>query len=127
LLTLVFGGQLLAGYAGQPRRLFDPYRYALLERLLPLNQWTSALAFALFASQLVFVWNLWRTLRRPREEVENPWQVGTLEWTHRPTENETAPVVLRGPHVFAAVVLGTELGRDFLGQAEPLPAGVEEP
>lgn len=132
LLTLVFGGQLLAGYAGQPRRLFDPYQYAYLERLLPLNQWTSALAFALALSQGVFLWNLWRTLRSEVPARENPWEVGTLEWTlaaSPPAKGNFAevPRVLRGPHVFSATVLETELGRDYLGQAEPLPAGVDEP
>lgn len=132
LLSLVFGGQLLAGYAGQPRRLFDPYQYAFLSRLLELNRWTSALAFALAVSQGVFVWNLWVTLRGAAKSRENPWEVGTLEWTRcasppAPDNFETLPIVVRGPHVFSATVLTTELGRDFLGQAEPLPAGVDEP
>lgn len=132
LLTLVFGGQLLAGYAGQPRRLFDPYQYAYLERLLPLNRWTSLLAFALAVSQGVFLWNLWRTLRGPALARENPWAVGTLEWTltsspPAPGNFAEVPQVLRGPHVFCAALRETALGRDYLGQAEPLPAGVEEP
>lgn len=132
LLTAVFGGQLLAGYAGQPRRLFDPYQYEYLQRLLPLNRWTSLLAFALALSQGVFVWNLWRTLRSKVPARENPWEVGTLEWTltespPAPGNFAQVPTVLRGPHTFSATVLGTELGRDYLGQAEPLPAGVQEP
>jgi cytochrome c oxidase subunit 1 len=58
--------------------------------------------------------------------------VGTLEWTltgSPPVRGnfEQIPQVLRGPHVFSALVLETELGRDYLGQAEPLPAGVDEP
>ena len=35
-ITLVFGGQLVAGYSGHQRRLYDPYQYTFLEHLLPL-------------------------------------------------------------------------------------------
>src|SRR5438270_1402253 len=37
-ITLVFTGQLLAGYSGQSRRLYDPYQYSFLKHLLPLNR-----------------------------------------------------------------------------------------
>ena len=32
-ITLVFCGQLVAGYAGQQRRLYDPYQYTFLQHL----------------------------------------------------------------------------------------------
>src|SRR5690606_13652406 len=64
LFVAVFGGQLVAGYAGQLRRLYDPYQYTFLKHLLPLNQWTSVAAFGLGLAQLLFVVNLVRTLRR---------------------------------------------------------------
>ena len=37
-ITLVFGGQLVVGYAGMQRRLYDPYEYEFLEHLHPLNR-----------------------------------------------------------------------------------------
>ncbi|MBS2029161.1 MAG: cbb3-type cytochrome c oxidase subunit I [Deltaproteobacteria bacterium] len=123
LLILVFGGQMLAGYSGQPRRLFDPYQYEFLKPLLPLNRWTSYAAFALATAQLLFVWNVVRAFwRGARETDPNPWRVGTLEWTCAPTpvpvENfAEVPQVQRGPHAFDAA-LQASLGRDFLGQAE---------
>jgi len=105
LLILVFGGQILAGYSGQPRRLFDPYQYQFLQRLLPLNRWTSYFAFALLLAQLIFIWNLVKTLLGPANAEANPWNVGTLEWTATATPiaaNNFAevPRVTRGPHEF---------------------------
>jgi cytochrome c oxidase subunit 1 len=129
LLFLVFGGQLIAGYSGQPRRLYDPYQYAFVKPLLELNRWTSVLAFALGAVQLLFVYNFIASLWRGEPAGENPWQVGTLEWTvaSPPPEHnfEEVPTVVRGPHAFAARELSAAIGRDWASQSEALPAGVE--
>ena len=81
LLTLVFVGQLGVGYAGQPRRLWDPHQYEFLSHLQGLNARTSYFAFALGAARLLFVVNfVWNAFAKPNAEP-NPWQVGTLEWT----------------------------------------------
>src|SRR5207237_1338826 len=81
-ITLVFGGQLLAGYAGQQRRLFDPFQYTFIQGLRGLNRWTSFFAFALFAGQFIFVWNFFKTLCGTALPAgETPWQVTTPEWT----------------------------------------------
>ena len=118
LLVLVFTGQLIAGYAGQPRRLFDPYQYDFVQRLLTLNKLTSLAAFALLTVQGLFVFNLVRTLWRGVPAAQNPWEVGTLEWTHCASPPagrnfDVIPTVLRGPHAFQ--------GKVWLGQAEELP------
>ena len=129
LLFLVFGGMLMAGYAGQPRRLFDPYQYDFVKPLLGLDRVTSLLAFALAASQLLFVYNFIVSLFRGEKAGDNPWEVGTLEWTcpsPPPVHNfDTVPTVVRGPHAFAARELTPATGRDWAGQAEVLPDGVE--
>src|SRR5678816_2944291 len=52
-ITLVFGGQMVAGYSGQQRRLYDPYQYTFLEHLHGLNKMTSHSAFVLGLSQLL--------------------------------------------------------------------------
>src|SRR5207253_274903 len=110
-ITLVFAGQLLAGYAGQQRRLFDPFQYTFIQGLRGLNRWTSYFAFALFAGQFIFVWNFFKTLFGKTAPVsENPWGVTTLEWTATtsppPFHNcERIPAVVRGPHVFAYAVV----------------------
>ncbi len=122
----VFGGQLAAGYAGQLRRLYDPYQYTFLKHLLSLNQWTSWVAFALGLTQVLFVVNLVWSLRRGRAAEANPWQVGTLEWTCAPSpapagNYERVPVVVRGPHELSQPEVEERLGRDWIGQAEELP------
>jgi cytochrome c oxidase subunit 1 len=131
LFIMVFGGQLLAGYAGQLRRLYDPYQYEYLKHLLPLNQWTSVAAFALGLAQLIFVVNLVRTLRRGEVAEANPWQVGTLEWTCAPSPPPAdnyaqVPVVRRGPHTLSQPEVRERLGRDWIGQAEELPGEVSQ-
>jgi cytochrome c oxidase subunit 1 len=127
-LTLVFGGQLLAGYAGQQRRLFDPFENPVYQRLAGLNEWTSYFAFALFAGQVFFIVNFFRTVfgKRAAPAGSNPWQVTTLEWTDTtsppPHHNfDRIPVVVRGPHEFSNPEVERLTGRDFAGQAEVLP------
>ncbi len=126
-ITLVFGGQLLAGYAGQSRRLYDPYQYSFLTRLHGLNRWTSYAAFLLLLGQFVFIFNFFRTMFFVKASgmEANPWQVSTLEWaipSPPPYHNfDTIPIVVRGPHEFANPVVLERLGRDWIGQAEELP------
>jgi cytochrome c oxidase subunit I len=126
-LTLVFGGQLLAGYAGQQRRLFDPYQYTFIQGLQGWNLATSLLAFALFAAQLLFVWNVaWALLGPARPAGANPWEATTLEWTATgsppPYHNfDRIPLVVRGPHELGDPEVRRLTGRDFAGQAEVLP------
>jgi len=43
-LNVVFGGQLLIGYAGMQRRLYDPSVYEFLRPCWPLNQLSRARA-----------------------------------------------------------------------------------
>jgi len=124
-ITLVFGGQLLAGYSGQSRRLYDPYQYSFLKHLHPLNKYTSWAAFALLAGQFVFIFNFFHSLVAGRKAEINPWQATTLEWSVAsppPYHNfDKIPVVQRGAHEFGNPEVLERLGRDFLGQAEEFP------
>jgi cytochrome c oxidase subunit I len=130
-LNLVFMGQLLIGYAGMQRRLYDPSVYDFLRPLLPLNRFISYAAFVLGASQLVFVVNFFASLRWGPRAPRNPWAVGTLEWTVAsppPHHNfDRLPVVVRGPHELGHPAAWA-LGKDWLGQDEaPVRAPVEGP
>jgi cytochrome c oxidase subunit 1 len=127
LITLVFVGQLLVGFSGQQRRLYDPYQYTFLRHLLSVNRATSIAAFMLGFSQFFFVVNFFWSVFAGKKAEQNPWEVGTLEWTHAssppPHYNyAVVPEVLRGPHEFANPEVKRILGKDWIGQAEPLPA-----
>ena len=125
-LVVVFSGQLLAGYSGQSRRLYDPYQYAFLRHLLGVNQVASFAAFILFFAQGLFIYNFIGSRFRGEKAGENPWKVSTLEWftaSPPPHHNfDRIPTVLRGPHEFADPEVREKLGRDWIGQAEDLPA-----
>ena len=120
-LNVVFVGQLLIGYAGMQRRLYDPSAYEFLRPLLAWNRWISYAAYVLGASQLVFVVNFFWSLYRGRPAEANPWQVGTLEWTvpsPPPHHNfDRIPKVVRGPHELGGPQARAE-GKDWLGQDE---------
>ena len=132
LLTLVFTGMIIAGYAGHQRRLFIPYEYTFLKHLLPLNQWVSYFAFALAGSQALFVINFFKSLFAGEQAEQNPWQIGTLEWTETtsppPHHNyDVVPTVVRGPHEYSNPEVRRLLGRDWISQTEELPSPAAEP
>jgi len=130
-LNVVFGGQLVIGYAGMQRRLYDPSVYEFLRPLLPLNQLISRAAFVLGAAQLIFVVNFFWSLFRGPVAQANPWQVGTLEWTMSapppPHNFDRIPIVLHGPHELSHPRTIKHLHRDWLAQNEPLPADEGDP
>ena len=128
-ITLVFGGQMWVGYAGQQRRLYDPYQYTYLKHLHALNHWTSMAAFALGLGQLFFVVNFFQSMFAGKKAEKNPWGVGTLEWetTSPPPHHnfDVIPTVRRGPHEYANPDAIKLLGRDYLTQTEELPDAAE--
>ena len=134
-ITLVFGGQMVAGYSGQQRRLYDPYQYTFLSHLHELNKWTSFAAFALGIIQITFVANFFYSVFAGKKAEQNPWKVGTLEWettSPPPYHNfDVIPTVIRGPHEYSNPEVTRLLGRDWLSQTEEMPeaasASVAEP
>jgi cytochrome c oxidase subunit 1 len=80
-MNAIFFPMLIQGLAGVNRRLWDGgaiYQHA--QPVLGLNVTMSYAAFALAAFQLVFIVNLFLSLRRGRTVDVNPWQATTLEW-----------------------------------------------
>jgi cytochrome c oxidase subunit I len=120
-INLVFVGQLLIGYEGMGRRLYDPSAYDFLKPLLPLNRFISHSAYVLGAAQLIFVLNFFSSLRWGTRASKNPWEVGTLEWTVSsppPYHNfDRIPVVRHGPHELGHPAARAR-GKDWLGQDE---------
>jgi cytochrome c oxidase subunit 1 len=125
-ITTIFCGMLIVGNAGMQRRLFNPSEYEMFRHLAPINVWISRMAYVLFFGQVTFVYNFLTSMFAGKKAEANPWGVGTLEWqipSPPPHHNyDEIPHVLHGPHEFnnPAVV-----GKDWLGQAEPLPAGAD--
>jgi len=124
-ITLVFGGQLVVGYAGQPRWFYDPYQYTFLQHLQDANIKTSWAAFALLFGQIFFVINFFKSMFAGEKAGDNPWDVGTLEWTVSsppPMHNfDSIPTVYHGPHEYAHPDVLEKLGKDWLGQDEEFP------
>jgi cytochrome c oxidase subunit 1 len=130
-ITLLFCGQLAVGYAGQPRRLWDPHQYTFLQHLAPLNRWTSYFAFGLGLSQLLFIYNFFANVWRKPNADANPWNVGTLEWTVAspppPHNFDVIPTVVRGPHELSNPAVQSALGRDWIAQNEVLAPPATRP
>jgi cytochrome c oxidase subunit 1 len=127
-ITVVFGGQMWVGYAGQQRRLFNPFAYEFLANLRNPNYWTSMGAFVLGIGQVFFIINFLKSMAFGAKAAQNPWEVGTLEWTvpsPPPHHNfDVIPTVHHGPHELGNPAVREALGRDWIAQDEPpLPPG----
>ena len=76
--------------------------------------------------QILFAWNFFKTVFAGEKADQNPWEVGTLEWTHAtspPAHHnfDVIPHVVRGPHEFANPEILRLTGRDWIGQADEAP------
>jgi cytochrome c oxidase subunit 1 len=69
-----------AGFAGSPRRYADFTTFDFLAALMPLQTWITHAAFTLAAVQLIFLWNLFRSMWRGPLAPANPWESASLEW-----------------------------------------------
>ncbi len=130
-ITLLFGGQMVVGYAGQQRRLWDPFQYTFLEHLADMNAWTSYAGFILGIFQFIFAVNFIGSMIKGPKAEANPWKVGTLDWmvsSPPPVYNfDPIPNVYQGPHEFANPEVKRVLGRDWIGQHEQFPPQSAEP
>jgi cytochrome c oxidase subunit 1 len=124
-LNGIFFGMLMVGYGGMHRRIYNPFVYESLQRLIPINTMITTSAILMGAFQLIFVFNFLWSLKKGAKAVSNPWNVGTLEWTipSPPVHHnyDEIPVVKCGPHEFGNPNLKN--GRDFQYQTEELVEG----
>ncbi len=122
-LNGVFMGMLLIGYGGMHRRIFNPFIYEFTQKLIPLNTFTTWSAIIMGLAQIIFFINFVHAIFFKKEKAsDNPWEVGTLEWTipsPAPHFNfKEIPIVKIGPHEFGNPALTGE--RDFQYQTEEL-------
>ena len=75
--NLTFMIQHVLGLAGMPRRVFT---YPDLPDWGRFNMISTAGAYLLGFSVLVFLWNVFASLRAGRPAGDNPWNAWTLEW-----------------------------------------------
>src|SRR6266550_6118877 len=75
--NLTFMIQHVLGLLGMPRRVFT---YPDLPDWGRFNMISTAGAYLLGFSVLVFLWNVFASLRAGRSAGDNPWNAWTLEW-----------------------------------------------
>jgi cytochrome c oxidase subunit I len=116
------------GFAGNSRRLYDPYQYEFLKHLQPINQFITVCALALGASQILFFINFfWSAFKGPKAG-DNPWNANGLEWTspspppHGNWPGEI-PAVHRWPYDYSVPGAST----DHVMQTDPAPIGDAAP
>jgi cytochrome c oxidase subunit 1 len=122
-LNGVFFAMMLLGYAGMHRRIFNPFVYEFTQKLIPLNTFATWSAIIMGLAQIIFVINFVHAVFFRKEKAsDNPWEVGTLEWTipsPAPHYNfAKIPVVKCGPHEFGNPALTCD--RDFQYQTEEI-------
>jgi cytochrome c oxidase subunit 1 len=122
-LNGIFMGMMIVGYAGMHRRLYNPFVYEFMERMIPLNTFITWSAITMGLAQIIFVINFVHAVFFKKENAgSNPWEVGTLEWTiDSPTPHynfKEIPVVKCGPHEYGNPALTGD--RDFQYQTEEL-------
>lgn len=120
-LNGVFMGMMIVGYAGMHRRIYNPFIYEFLQKLIPINMFITYSAILMGFGQLFFVANFVYSIWKGPKASQNPWEVGTLEWTipsPAPHYNfAEIPVVKCGPHEMGNPNIK---GKDFQYQTEEL-------
>jgi cytochrome c oxidase subunit 1 len=117
----IFVPMHLLGIAGHPRRYSDLSGVQYVTAMAPLQKFITLAAIVTIAGQLIFLVNLFWSMRNGPAAEANPWECGTLEWTPasyatRDGLNEWRPQVNHGPYEYN--VPGTE--KDFVSQDDPV-------
>ncbi|HEV7256603.1 MAG TPA: cbb3-type cytochrome c oxidase subunit I [Bosea sp. (in: a-proteobacteria)] len=117
------------GLMGVPRRYHEMGAMAFVPpSTVDLNIFITVVALIVGAAQLVFLFNLFWSLRRGRPSGGNPWRATTLEWQTPETPpahgnwGKELPVVYRWAYDYS--VPGA--AQDFLPQNQPPEPGVTE-
>jgi cytochrome c oxidase subunit I len=109
-----------SGMAGQLRRYSQGTEVAWIKALTPIQVFISIAAFVTIASQFIFLFNLFWSMKKGQKASDNPWEATTLEWTTAtppPHDNfgGRTPIVKNGPYEYS--VPGAP--KDFVMQNDP--------
>ena len=108
------------GIAGNPRRYADFTNFDYLAKLMPIHIFMTWAAFITATAQLIFVFNLFWSLKKGAKAPINPWEATTLEWTvpsPPPFDNFAGkhPVIYHGAYEYS--VPGAP--KDYIMQSDP--------
>jgi cytochrome c oxidase subunit 1 len=126
---LIFFPMHYVGLVGVPRRYPELGDSAFIpDSVATLNSFISLTAFVVGFAQIVFLFNLFWSLRNGKKAGGNPWRATTLEWQTPDTPpkhgnfGDELPVVYRWPYDYS--VPGAP--EDFIAQNDPGPVLVPE-
>ncbi|HWG57847.1 MAG TPA: cbb3-type cytochrome c oxidase subunit I [Candidatus Acidoferrales bacterium] len=118
------------GIEGGIRRYSDYTGANYLAALQPLHRFSTIAAFATAAAQLIFLFNLFWSLRKGAPASANPWNATTLEWatpSPPPRDNFGAwkPAVYRGPYEYSVPGAAADFIPQHLSPADLEAAGAD--
>jgi cytochrome c oxidase subunit 1 len=116
----IFTPMHFLGIGGNPRRYADFKEFEFMQHLMPVHTFMTYAAFFTIAAQVIFVINLFWSLKKGAKAPMNPWEATTLEWTipsPPPFDNFAGvhPVVNHGPYEYS--VPGAP--KDYVMQTDP--------
>jgi cytochrome c oxidase subunit 1 len=117
----IFTPMHFLGIAGNPRRYADFTNFEFMNNLMPIHKFMTHAAIFTATVQLIFVINLFWSMKKGAKAPPNPWDSTTLEWTipsPPPFDNFAGkhPVVNHGPYEYS--VPGAP--KDYIMQTDPL-------
>ncbi|HXA08068.1 MAG TPA: cbb3-type cytochrome c oxidase subunit I [Bryobacteraceae bacterium] len=116
----IFTPMHFLGIAGNPRRYADFTNFEFMNNLMPIHKFMTHAAIFTATVQLIFVINLFWSMKKGAKAPPNPWDSTTLEWTVAsppPFDNFAGkhPVVNHGPYEYS--VPGAP--KDYTMQTDP--------
>lgn len=121
---LIFFPMHYIGLVGVPRRYPELGDSAFIpDSVADLNSFISLAAFTVGFAQLVFIYNIFWSLKNGKKSGHNPWRATTLEWQTPQTPpahgnfGDELPIVYRWPYDYS--VPGA--AEDFIAQNDPGP------
>ncbi len=104
--NFIFIPLFVLGLGGEHRRIYNHTNFPELAHLQPVRVLATVALIVMLLFQLVFLYNLWKSLRRGERAGKNPWRANTLEWTtespppHGNWPVDQLPTVYRGPYEY---------------------------